>query len=99
MLTGPPDRRDASAVMAGRNASMTMLVEKLADVVGHPVSDETGITKAFDFRLDYAAEDAVSDSAPSILAAIQVEFGLKLKPRKGLVETLFIDHAEKSSNN
>ena len=36
-----------------------------------------------------------SDSGPTIFGAVQEKLGLKLDPRKGPVEILVIDHAEK----
>ncbi len=64
-----------------------------------PVTDRTGITGNFDFRLDYAALDAPADAGPSIFTSVQNELGLRLEAQKGQVEVLVIDHAEKPSEN
>ena len=38
-------------------------------------------------------------SGPPIFAAVEKQLGLKLKPTKGPVETLVIDHIERPSEN
>jgi uncharacterized protein (TIGR03435 family) len=59
--------------------------------------DQTGLKGAFDFKFEYAADDAQPDIIASIFASIQ-GLGLKLEAAKGPVETLVIDHAEKPEN-
>jgi uncharacterized protein (TIGR03435 family) len=57
------------------------------------VLDRTGLTAAFDIRLQWAPDD--DPSGPSIFAAVQEQLGLKLEPAKAPIEILVIDHAEK----
>jgi len=78
-----------------------------------PVFDKTGIPGLFDFRLEFAPDEATptlsdpaSPAAPSdepaglsIFAAIQQQLGLKLKPARGPKEFLVIDHVERPSGN
>lgn len=41
----------------------------------------------------------IDPNGPTLFAAIQDQLGLKLESKKGPVETLVIDHAEKPSEN
>jgi uncharacterized protein (TIGR03435 family) len=97
--TGPIDQDAVTSVLEGRKASMPVFIEQLSGHLGRPVIDHTGIHADFDFRLEFAADDAPTNPAPSILAAIQEQLGLKLDAAKGPVEILVIDHAEKPSEN
>jgi uncharacterized protein (TIGR03435 family) len=93
-------------------ASMEFFAKNfLAGQVGGPVIDQTGIKGAFDFTLDWAADDlsgrpstdagaAAPDSAgPSFFSALREQLGLKLEAGKGPVEVLIVDHAEKATEN
>ena len=82
----------------GLGASMPNLIEMLADTVDRTVVDKTGFAKTFDFHLEFAPGEAISDS-PSIFTALQEQLGLRLASAKGLVETLIIDHVERPSEN
>ena len=39
--------------------------------------------------------EAEVDSGPDLLTAVQEQLGLRLERKKGLVEVLVVDHAEK----
>ena len=85
--------------------SMLKFAEFLSFRLDRPVLDATGLSGAFEFTLDWTvdtvepagAKDAAS--GPSIFTAVQEQLGLKLDARKGAVEILVIDHAEKPSEN
>jgi uncharacterized protein (TIGR03435 family) len=100
--------------LEGKRISMAQLANTLSGIVGAPVIDKTGYTKAFDFHLEFtrdvtaahpnfpaAAGDAgpADTSGPSIFTALQEQLGLKLEAGKDPVEILVIDHAEKASAN
>jgi uncharacterized protein (TIGR03435 family) len=94
--------RGATRSMNARGVKIEDLVATLANVCGRPVFDKTGLTGKYDYKLEYAPEDAQADpdaSAPSIFTAVQEQLGLKLESAKGPVEILVIDHAEKPSGN
>ena len=62
----------------------------------------TGLTGNYDFTLRYVDErnSAAADAdAPSIFGALQEQLGLKVETRKGPVEMLVIDHADRPSPN
>jgi len=81
---------------------------QLSPDVGRVVRDRTGLTGAFDLRIDYvpplllganpgsvvANPAANTGSGPTLLTALQEQLGLKLEPAKGPVDVLVIDHVE-----
>jgi uncharacterized protein (TIGR03435 family) len=88
--------------LTARQVSMKALAGTFSRQFGMQVVDMTGLRGVFDFNLDYAPDDiATSDvgSAPSIFTAVQEQLGLRLDARKGPVEVVVIDHAERPSQN
>jgi uncharacterized protein (TIGR03435 family) len=88
--------------LTARQVSMEALARTFSRQFGRQVLDLTGLPGVFDFNLDYAPDNvAPSDDglAPSIFTALQEQLGLRLEARKGLVEVVVIDHAEKPSEN
>lgn len=88
--------------------TMKAFAQILAGQVQSPVTDETGLEGSFRFTLEYSPEDlrqrepgeAPSDPGPaSIYQAIQEQLGLRLDKRKGPVDVMVIDHAEKPPAN
>jgi uncharacterized protein (TIGR03435 family) len=69
------------------------------------VTDRTGLGGVYDFTLKWSAEDfgASSDGDdspwPQLATAVKEQLGLELKPVKGTVVSLVIDHIEKPSEN
>jgi uncharacterized protein (TIGR03435 family) len=79
---------------------MQWLVDMLSGQTGRPVVDATGLTEEYDFSLSWIprppdAPPAENPIGPDIFAALQQQLGLKLEPKKGLIEVLVIDRAEK----
>jgi len=78
---------------------MNRLAALLSRTTRMPVLDKTGLTGFYQFDLRYANE--VSPAAeeipagPSIFTAVQEQLGLKLESKKGPVEVLVVDHAER----
>jgi uncharacterized protein (TIGR03435 family) len=83
----------------GRVTAKEVPIAKLADVLtgeaGRPVFDRTGLAGNYSFMLYFAPENSGDTSEPSIFAALQEQIGLRLEARKGPVELLVIDHAER----
>jgi uncharacterized protein (TIGR03435 family) len=85
----------------------------LRDRLNRPILNKTGIAGRFDFRLEYAPEDALPaprDTAspaaepselagPSIFTAFERQLGLKLQPAKAPGVFLVIDSIERPSAN
>jgi len=74
----------------------------LSDVLDRPVINKTGLTGAFDFRLEWADLSSTQNDdpgSPSIFTAPQEQLGLRLEAGKGPVDFLVIDSAERPSEN
>jgi uncharacterized protein (TIGR03435 family) len=78
---------------------MNRLAALLSRMTRMPVLDKTGLTGFYQFDLRYANEvSKVPDedpAGPSIFTAVQEQLGLKLESKKGPVEVLVIDSAER----
>jgi uncharacterized protein (TIGR03435 family) len=84
--------------LAGKNISMPVLAQRLSRYLKKPVFDQTGLKGFFDFRFEYATDEAQPDVTSSIVTSLQ-GIGLKLKPSQGPIATIVIDDAEKPSAN
>ena len=84
--------------MRGANITMPQLAERLGLRLERPVIDQTNLTGAYDFRIEYAAESERPDLTASIITSLR-NLGLKLEAGKGPIETIVIDHAEKPAAN
>jgi uncharacterized protein (TIGR03435 family) len=64
-----------------------------------PVANETDLTGTYDFKLDFTYEPAALagvDNAVSLFTALESQLGLKLETKKSQVDTLVVDHTEKT---
>jgi len=86
---------------------MSLLAEDLADTLGRPVIDKTGLTEKYDWKLEWAPEATPGSTeaplqvsaGPTIFTALQDQLGLKLESTKGPVEVYVIDHIDQPSEN
>lgn len=72
-------------------------IQKLAVLLSQfnkPTVDDTGLTGSYDFRLNWD-----EDAGPTLATALQEQLGLKLEPTKVPVLYIFIDSAQKPSEN
>jgi uncharacterized protein (TIGR03435 family) len=103
----PPGRSFWMAVDGGRarwrfvDESLDDLAERIADQMIHkPTVNATGLAGKYDFVLSYSwaamQTDAPADSGMSLFEAVQQQLGLKLESRKVPVDTLVIEHMEKT---
>ena len=93
------------------NSKIVGLVNTLSNMLQAPVADATGLTGAYDFTLDSAAaiRSRMSDGGASgvvlgpdprdYLPDAVEKLGLKLQGKKGSMEVLIVDHAERPSPN
>ena len=77
----------------GRGTTMETLAKLLSSrVADRPVIDSTGLGGRFAFRLEWAPEP----DDPSVYIAVQEQLGLKLAPRRMLIEVITVKHAERN---
>jgi uncharacterized protein (TIGR03435 family) len=84
--------------IAGINATMALLAERVSPRLDRPVIDRTGIERAFDFKFRYPGDEPAPDIVSAILTSVQ-GLGLKLEASRGPVKILVIDRAERPSAN
>jgi uncharacterized protein (TIGR03435 family) len=90
-----------------KTATMAQLATSLSIVLQRPVIDRTGLSEPFDFDLEWApinvdvdvAATPVSEFAPSLLAALDEQLGLKLDAQRAPIEYVVIDGAEPPTDN
>jgi uncharacterized protein (TIGR03435 family) len=102
-----PEGRGRATIMTNGRArarlpeeSMDQLAQMLSGPVGSPVANVTGLKGKYDINLYWAtdrlrADSPDTESGPTIFDAVQEQLGLKLEPKKGLIDVLVIDHADK----
>jgi uncharacterized protein (TIGR03435 family) len=94
----------------GEGATIGMLSAALANQIGRPVVDRTGLAGSFNFKLNWTRADTISlnggdpvstadQGGPSIFTAIREQLGLELRAIKGPADMLVIDHVEHPSAN
>ena len=93
-----------------RNMDMNRLSGILAQYVGRPVLDRTGLTGTYDFSIKANLQLAATPDAPQKVAliewlssglpeAMERQVGLKLEPDKAPVDYLVVEHVEQPSEN
>jgi len=92
-------RGAASNHIGFRNASMAQLADVLTREMGHMVEDQTNLTGEFDFEFEATRNEAEPNPFVVPIAPALSEVGLKLESRKGPVDFIVVDHAEKPSQN
>lgn len=100
--------------ISGEGAQLQVFAATLANVVGRPVIDKTGLSGNFNFKLNWTpdpgtglgppgpppgADAAPASDGPSIFTALQEQLGLRLESDKGPVEMIVIDRVERPSEN
>jgi uncharacterized protein (TIGR03435 family) len=84
-------------ISTGRRVTMSRFARNLeAQFYNSVVTDETGLTDAYDFRFEFVSptSSALATASPSLFTALEREFGLKLEFTKAMLDVLFIDHIE-----
>ncbi len=96
-----PDGKSGMADSVGPNGEqrtvfeaspLRILVNMLANTLGSPVVDNTGLDQRYDYTFEWP------DARSSVFASLD-QLGLKLEAKKVLVEILVMDRAEHPSAN
>lgn len=81
------------------DTELAPLVQRLANQLDAPVRDDTGLKGKYDIALYWSARppsaEPEADSGPDLPTAVQEQLGLRLERKKGPVEVLVVNHAEK----
>jgi uncharacterized protein (TIGR03435 family) len=109
--TLPPGQRaaviDDRAHFHDPRMSMALLAAMLATQLTKPVHDATGLKGTYDVDLHWDTAihsnppgpgDQTSgalDQGPTLILAVQDQLGLRLESKKGMVDFVVVDHAEK----
>jgi uncharacterized protein (TIGR03435 family) len=97
------DTGSSGPVFGGRIASPEMSMFTLAKLLSRfereTIFDMTGLPGLYEVHLEWSmdqtGQDTTKPAGPSLSTAIQEQLGLKLEARKGQVEILVVDSAEK----
>jgi uncharacterized protein (TIGR03435 family) len=106
-----PNASDAgSTVRTGRivspRISMLAVSVFLSRLMNQPVLDHTGLKGVYDIKLEWdpgntraqtanGAEPAELPAGPSVFTALHEQLGLKLESRKGPLDVIVVDHADR----
>jgi uncharacterized protein (TIGR03435 family) len=89
--------------LAAKQASIAQICNFLGIQYARPVIDQTGLTGKYDYRLEFAPENAPpnqdgtsGEPASTLLMAVQDQLGLKLEAKKLPVDIVVVDHIEKT---
>jgi len=89
--------------MTARAQPISALTNNFEQRLERPVIDKTGLTRKYDFHLEYALEqrgggapvDGQDDPGPSLFSAVRDQLGLRLELKKGPMEVLIVDHVDR----
>jgi bla regulator protein blaR1 len=107
------NRTSGERTLHGVSATMQGLAGILADVLGRPVDDATGLARKFDFNMEWTPDKtgevnlrkdappppAADQAGPTIFTALQEQLGLKLETKKIPVSAIVTDRAGKPGAN
>ena len=80
--------------------TMAMLAAQLSGQLRAPVADATGLTGKYEISLYWSAAPLrtvdSTPGGPDLKQALQEQLGLRVESKKGPVEFVVVDHAEKT---
>ena len=100
-ILGMPPSLPGRSRLGGRNVTIGFMADLLSQRVnlGRPMIDATGLTRTFDFLLEFTPEpqglNAPPDpDGPTFVQALRDQLGLKLESRKSSMDVIVVDHVE-----
>ena len=82
-----------------RRVPISQFIDMIQAILRTPIVDETGLKGRYDATLNIGALISTpiqnDDMIGTVITAVQDLLGLKLEPKKGPIDTLVVDHAEK----
>ncbi len=106
------NRRGGKGVIEMQGCTMMQFASNLGgdarSDLGRKVVDQTGLTSYYTIALHWTPVETTAPTAgisapevsgPSVFTAVKEQLGLELKPIKGPLDTIVIDHAEMPSEN
>jgi uncharacterized protein (TIGR03435 family) len=84
---------DGHISLYDRRMTLERLATTIAEQVGRPVTDNTGLKGQYEIRLHWVDG---SINGPTIAMALQDQLGLRLEAKKGPVEFLVVDRVERT---
>jgi uncharacterized protein (TIGR03435 family) len=89
---------DGKRELVGHKLTAAGLARFLSGQIGRSITDQSGLTGKYDFKLVWAP-DMGDTTGPSLFTALQDQLGLKLDSSKAPVEVVVVDSAQKPSEN
>lgn len=102
----PPSHQLSHTDMVGHSMTMAELADYLAEPLGAPLTDSTGLPGRYDFTINltpYVDTERTNNERPDpivvLRAALKGELGLDLVQSKDTVDTIVVDHVEAPTSN
>ena len=87
------------SVLIAKHAPISSVADLVTRIWDQMVVDKTGLTGVYDFEFRWNNDNnnpsSDADSLPILFTAIQETLGLRLQPKKVLVEMIIVDHVER----
>jgi bla regulator protein blaR1 len=108
--TGPSMQGGRGGSLTANNATIKMLTDELSSILERPVTDETGLSGQYNFKLTWnpqlmslsegpATGAGSSATGASLFSALTDQLGLKIESKKGPVTVYMIEKIQKPSQN
>jgi uncharacterized protein (TIGR03435 family) len=89
-------------IITGIGSTSAQIANTVGAFIGTFVDDETGLTGRFDISLKWTpnlAADAGAADGVSIFTAVQEQLGLRLEPRRKMIDVIAITRIERPTDN
>ena len=97
----PDEKANVSSSSSGLRAEIRVSNEPMSSVAallqrqaGRSVEDHTGLQGRYSLSMEWSPRDTEDAVLPPLVTALQQQLGLRLRPAKGTVSTIVVDHLE-----